>query len=203
MNRPFAESAEQNKQVIAEVVSKLFVDPGVVLEIGAGTGQHARYFSSLFSHLHWWPSEVPEQMPILEQGVCDTGIENLANPIPLSIELDHNSVNTARVERSFDYLFTANTLHIMSWDLVVRLIQLASELLDEGGIFLSYGPYNVQGKFTSDSNARFDQWLKQRDAVSGIRDIDELRQEGKFVGLDIDDIIEMPANNKILVWRKI
>ncbi len=202
MNRPYAESADQNKEVIAEVLRQFFVKSGILLEIGAGTGQHARYFSSLFMRLRWTPSEVPEYIPMLEQGITDSGISNLVDPI----SVDVNTVQTGHsgpLAAQYDYIYTANTLHIMSWVSCMNLISLASNLLVSGGLMVTYGPYNVDNQFTSDSNERFDLWLKQRDSLSGIREIAELRREGLEKDLEINEIIEMPVNNKILIWRKI
>ncbi|VAW73321.1 hypothetical protein MNBD_GAMMA12-3318 [hydrothermal vent metagenome] len=202
MNRPYAESADQNKEVIVDVLRQYFVKSGNVLEIGAGTGQHARYFSSLLTTLRWTPSEVPDYMLMLEQGITNSGISNLIDPI----SVDVNTVqpgSSGPLAVQYDYIYSANTLHIMSWQSCINLISLVSNLLASGGLMVTYGPYNVNNQFSSDSNERFDLWLKQRDSLSGIRDIDDLRCEGLEKNLQIDDIIEMPVNNKMLIWRKI
>ncbi len=204
MTRPYAESADQNKRVIAEVLEKLFVTPGNVLEIGAGTGQHALYFASLFPHLYWTPSDVSSQIRMLDQGIVDSGFANVSVSLTLDVDVVAKLVKSMQtLSEQYDYIYTANTLHIMSWASCINLLSLVSSVLPSGGIMVSYGPYNVDGKFTSDSNARFEQWLKQRNPVSGIRDIADLRREGLERHLEIKQVIEMPANNKILVWSKI
>jgi len=201
LNRPFSESADQNKIVITEVLQQHFVNDGTVLEIGAGKGQHARHFSSSLPHLQWTPTEVPHYIAMLEQGVVDSGLTNLASALALDVNVPNSSDSTLLT--SYDYIFTANTLHIMSWQSCIHLISLAANLLTAEGLMATYGPYNVDGKFTSDSNARFEQWLTQRDPKSGIRDIADLRREGLEQGLEIVNIIEMPVNNKLLIWRKV
>jgi len=101
-----------------------------------------------------------------------------------------------------DVVFTANTVHIISWTLVQALFRGVGRLLPPGGSLMIYGPFNYGGDFTSDSNARFDQWLKDRDAQSGIRNFEDIDALARNAGLELRDDIEMPANNRILVWKK-
>ena len=195
--RPYAESADQNKQVIADVLVRVFTKTAKVLELGAGTGQHARYFASLFTHLHWTPTEMAEQMSTLELGVAESGFPNLDEAIPVNVSDDTTHPNK---EMPFEYIYTANTMHIMPWQSVLDMISMIGKALSPGGIFASYGPYNQNGKFTSESNKRFDQILKARGVGSGLRDIDDIKFECNAVGLELSEIVEMPVNNKILVW---
>lgn len=69
-----------------------------------------------------------------------------------------------------------------------------------GGRVCLYGPYNYGGNFTSEGNARFDAWLKNRDPDSGVRDFEAVNELAAAHGLELLRDIEMPSSNRILVW---
>jgi SAM-dependent methyltransferase len=100
-------------------------------------------------------------------------------------------------------IFSANTVHIMSWNDVEQMFAGIGRILKSGGVFCLYGPFNYNGQFSSESNARFDLWLKHRDPVSGVRDFEALQLLAQEAGLNFIDDIEMPANNRILLWEKV
>ena len=195
-NKPFAESSEQNKDVILEVLTQVFEEPGQVLEIGSGTGQHAVYFSEKLPHLHWQPSDVADNLPGIRMWLEESDCDNLADCTEIDLQKHEFP------QQAYDYVFTANTVHIVSWPLVQAMFAGVGQALKPGGRFVIYGPFNYEGKFTSESNARFDQWLKQRDPASGIRHFEELVKlaEGNEMVLLRD--FEMPVNNRVLVWVK-
>lgn len=199
--KPFAESCEQNKNVILEVIKPLLENCTDVLEIGSGTGQHAIHFSQAMPHLRWYPSDRIEalagiQMWLDEYRESGNPLNNIYNPI----ELDVAQSNWPEIE--VDAIFMANTLHIMHWHEVQLMFQEMSPLLRTNGMVLVYGPFNYNGKYTSDSNRQFDSWLKSRDPESGIRDFNELDALADANSLKIMADFEMPANNRILCWCK-
>jgi hypothetical protein len=104
--------------------------------------------------------------------------------------------------RSVDAVFTANTLHIMSWAEVKALYQGLGSVLTPGGVFCVYGPFRYEGRYTSDSNQEFDRMLQERDAQSGLRDIRDITQLAKQYGLRLDADNDLPANNRLLVFTK-
>jgi cyclopropane fatty-acyl-phospholipid synthase-like methyltransferase len=197
-NKPFAQSSEENKQVILEQLKALYGDVKNVLEIGSGTGQHAVYFAQQLEHLKWQPTELSENIPGINLWLEGAQLNNIEAPLELNVEQ-----NNWRLPTSYDAVFTANTLHIMSIKHVELLFKGLQSVLNDGGLFCCYGPFNKNGKFTSESNANFDVWLKQRDSVSGIRDMSELTAFAGRASLNLIDDIEMPANNRILVWKKV
>lgn len=196
MQLPFSEAAERNKHPILEKLVSLLATRKSVLEIGSGTGQHAVYFAPALPHLQWQPSELPEILPLLcSQCICHPA-ENLAAPIALDID------DVKWPDSQPDAVFTANTLHIIHWSLVCRLFVQVGKLLPENGICCTYGPFNMNGRYTSESNAQFDNWLKKRDPESGIRDIADLQHQAERCGLLLQEDYVMPANNRMIVWRK-
>lgn len=194
-NKPWSESSVQNRAPILAVLSEAFSAPGTALEIGSGTGQHAVYFAADLPHLQWQPSDVAENLPGIRLWRTESALDNILNPI----ELD---VKNAWPETIFDYVFSANTAHIMSWPLVQLMLSGVANSLRANGKFCLYGPFNRNGKFTSESNERFESWLKSRDPESGIRDIEEVVSFAASKGLEPVGEHPMPANNLILAFSK-
>ena len=196
MNKPCAESCEQNSGPILRVIKPLLENCASVLEIGSGTGQHAVYFAERMPHLTWHTSDCAQYMSGINLWLDDAGLENLLRPI----ELDVSRSIWPRI--CIDAVFSANTVHIMHWPDVEALFSGVSDVLRQGGVFLLYGPINYKGAYTSQSNENFDRWLKNRDPDSGIRDFEDLDRLARQAGLKLVNDIEMPANNRILCWRR-
>jgi cyclopropane fatty-acyl-phospholipid synthase-like methyltransferase len=194
-NKPYAEACDENKLPILEQLQRLFRESRTVLEVGSGTGQHGVFFATALPNLIWQTSDREENLEGIRAWLSEARLKNLLPPITLDVSL-------AWPDASYDAVFSANTTHIMSWPEVTRLFQGVGHILQSEGRFVLYGPFNYQGAFTSESNSRFDQWLKSRDPHSGIRDFDELNALAAGQGLIFEEDIEMPVNNRILVWRK-
>lgn len=195
--KPFAESCEENKKPILEILKEHFSDCEQVLEIGSGTGQHAVYFSQKLPHLHWQTSELPEHHTGINEWLKEAEHTNISPPI----ELDVNQ--SPWLIHKIDAIFSANTVHIMDWSSVEKMFSGIGLVLKPQGIFCLYGPFNYHGEFTSESNQKFDQWLKDRNPDSGIRDVDNLIDLGFLHQLRLVQDYEMPANNRLLVWQKV
>jgi len=193
-SRPNAPAAERNREPILEVLRTEFGDRRSVLEIGSGTGQHAVWLGPELSHLVWQTSERPGNLAGVRAWV---GGEGLAN-VPPPIELDAASADVP--SGRYDAVFSANTAHIMSIDVVKAMFGLVGRVLPRGGKFCLYGPFNMQGQFTSDSNRLFDASLRARDPSMGIRDIEMLDQFAGSAGLVRTAVYAMPANNFCVVW---
>ena len=192
MTKPYTESCDQNKDPILSILSPLFLDYSKVLEIGSGTGQHAVYFSEKMPHLTWYTSDRVSYHQGINMWIDKAGLTNIKPPI----ELDVSISPWPRLE--VDAIFSANTVHIMSRQEVGSFIEGAARLLDHRGSLLIYGPFNYDGRYTSDSNNRFDQWLKDRDPLSGIKNFEEIDKLANNCGLQLDTDYEMPENNRIL-----
>lgn len=192
--RPFSQAAENNKTPIRDVLLTHCSTPGELLEIGAGTGQHAAWLAGQLPHLRWQPSDVPEHLRTIQAWLTET-----QSPALPPIALD---VNDTWPQRDFDYLFTANTFHIMPAPFVSRCIQAGCQRLRQSGRFLIYGPFNYDGKYTSDSNARFDEWLKEANAERGIRDQEWVVEQFAEQGFRLKADHAMPANNRMLVFSR-
>ena len=195
--KPYAESCEQNRDPILAVLREIFADRKQVLEIASGTGQHAVYFGQALPHLSWQTSELPENHAGIHAWLDEARLPNVLPP--LAIDLNEEAWPLAS---SVDAIFNANTVHIVSWPAVERMFAGIGRVLAPGGILALYGPFNYGGNFTSQSNARFDAWLKGRDPESGVRDFEALDQLAGLQGLVLQQDVAMPANNRTLVWKK-
>lgn len=196
MDKPYAESCEQNRAPILAVLREAFADRSYVLEIGSGTGQHAVYFGAELPHLRWQTGDVPLHHTGIRMWLEDAALPNVLPPIAL--DANQSTWQTGR----YDAVFSANTLHIMSWAEVERCFAGIGQVLEPGGVLAIYGPFNFGGAFTSDSNARFDAWLKACDPDSGIRDFEAVDALARQQGLHLEADVAMPANNRILIWRR-
>ncbi len=194
--KPFAESCEQNRLPILAVLRDEFADAGRILEIGSGTGQHAVFFAAELPHLEWQTSDRRQNHPGIHAWLADEGGPNALPPLALDVRRDPWPAP------GFDGVFSANTAHIMDWPAVEALFAGVAAVLRPGGRFCLYGPFNIDGQYSSESNARFDAWLRQRDPASGIRDRDELTALAVRHGLRHRAEHLLPANNRIQVWEK-
>lgn len=195
MNRPFSQACENNKAPILAVLERHFANITSVLEVGSGTGQHAVYFAEHMPHLCWQTSDRRENLEGIASWLQWAELENMPQPLALDVRDDWPL-------DSVEGIFSANTLHIMSWPEVEIFFSQLQRVLKPEGLLCIYGPFNYGGAYTSDSNAQFDQWLKSRDPLSAIRDFEAVNELAKAAGLDLLEDNAMPANNRCLVWQK-
>ena len=193
--KPFAPAAEENREAILNVLREEFKFTSSVLEIGSGTGQHAAYFSQQLPHLTWQSSDKFEMLAGINMWLNDTNTQNT----PDAIELD---VCSHWPQQNYQGAFAANVAHIMHWHEIEALFSGLDHVLTSSAVFCLYGPFNIDGKYTSESNRRFDQWLKNRDPESCIRDRKNLDQLALKNNFQASTEFDMPANNKILSWRR-
>lgn len=194
--KPYAESCEQNREPILAVLREAFAESRRVLEIASGTGQHAVHFGQALPHLTWQTSELPENHAGIQAWLDEADLANVLPPLALDVNAADWPLATV------DAIFNANTVHIIAWPAVERLFAGIGRVLEADGIVCMYGPFNYGGRFTSESNARFDAWLKARDPISGVRDFEALDRLAQAQGLGLEQDVAMPSNNRTLIWRR-
>ena len=193
---PFSQACENNKQAILARIRPLLEDREQVLEIGSGTGQHAVHFAAAMPALNWMPTEIESQLPVLSPRCDAFAGANVATPAALDVCARPWPVPVP------DAMYTANTLHIMPWSAVESFFGWLADSAPEDFLLLVYGPFNYGGRYTADSNAQFDAWLKERDPLSGIRDFEAVDALARQAGLSLIVDEAMPANNRLLAWRR-
>jgi len=194
---PLSEACERNKDPILGILRGAFASSRRVLEIGSGTGQHAVYFARHLPKLRWQPSDTGDSIGALRARIEQEGTANIAPPVLLDVRSHPWPVT------DIDSIFSANTLHIMSWEAVREFFRGVGALLATGGVLCVYGPFRYAGRYTSESNAAFDRYLQERDKASGIRDFEAVNELAQQESLELVGDHDMPAHNRTLVWRGI
>jgi len=195
-HKPHSPACDRNQEPILTVLRELYREPLTVLEIGSGTGQHAVYMGRHLPHVAWLTSDRAENHAGIWQWLTETPMLNVEPPLELDVCMEKWPV------QDLDAIFSANTAHIMSWPAVECMFIGAGRKLPAGGSLALYGPFNIDGEYTSASNRAFDQQLRARDPEMGIRDTADLNHLARANGLVLESDHPLPANNRILVWRK-
>ena len=193
---PHSPSCERNKHVIMEVLREYLVSGDQVLEVGSGTGQHVVFFGALFPEVRWQPSDTGDYLDILKRRLQHEASANVVDAIELDVRMQPWPLD------NFDLLFSANTLHFMGRQSVRAFFRGVGEVLREDGFLIVYGPFNYNGAYTSQSNADFDIWLKSTDPVRAIKDFEWVAELAEEQGLALLRDVKMPANNRMLIWRR-
>ena len=195
MSKPCSPAAERNRAVILEVLREQLPAGARVLEVGSGTGQHAVHFAAALPQLVWQTSDRADNLAGIRAWLAEAALPN--TPPPLAFD-----VGGAWPQARYGAVFSANTLHIMSWAEVERLFGGLPQLLEPQARVIVYGPFNYQGRFTSDSNAAFDATLRADHPQRGIRDFEAVARLAAAAGLALVEDRAMPANNRCITWRK-
>lgn len=194
-HKPFSQACENNKDPILQEIQTVLSQPTTVWEIGSGTGQHACYFARHLPYVVWQPTDRFENIA----GIClwqeEAQLANLKPALTLDV------TDAVWPCESIDSLFTANTLHIMSWGEVQIFFDRLAVYLNPKALVCIYGPFNYNGTYTSESNVRFDQWLKNKNTSSGIKDFKDIMILATSKGFGLLKDIAMPANNRLLVLQ--
>ncbi|HSX61557.1 MAG TPA: DUF938 domain-containing protein [Tahibacter sp.] len=195
-DKPYSAASERNREPILAVLRDAFRDCRNVLEIGSGTGQHAVHFAAQMPWLRWQSSDRAENLPGIRAWLDEAALPNTPEPLELDVAQQPWSVTAV------DAVFSANTLHIMSWDEVGQMFAGIAACVRAGGLLAIYGPYNIGGRFTSESNEAFDRALRAAVPHRGIRDAAEVDALAARHGFVLTGDHALPANNRCRLWRR-
>ncbi len=218
--RAFAPACERNRMPILSVLSEVLREKANVVEIAAGTGEHAFHFTEARPGWTWHPTDpdanalksqrawratashsriaMPVQLDVLDEDWPKTMLAAFENVDQTSDEKAARRIHA----KELDVLFCANMIHISPWECTQALFRGAAKLLCDDAILLTYGPYKKDGEFTSEGDVRFEGWLKEKDPRFGVRDVADVSEVAKKAGWIFVDEKEMPVNNKILVFKR-
>ncbi|MBP6750716.1 MAG: DUF938 domain-containing protein [Xanthomonadaceae bacterium] len=207
--KPHSPACDRNKEPILAVLREHFADRRRVLEIGSGTGQHAVHFAAAMPGWVWQCTDAEDALPGIRMWLDEAALPNTPAPFALQAATEPQPHFAPPLPASaegkgtgYDAVFSANTLHIMGWPEVEAFFAALPALLAADATVAVYGPFNRDGAYTSESNREFDAWLKARDPRSGIRDIEAVYALAEKAGLRPVADVAMPANNRMLVWRR-
>lgn len=192
--RKHAPATLRNREAIAAVLAEVLPASGTVLEIASGSGEHCAFFAERFPALHWQPSD-PEPSALASIASWCAGLDNVAPPVAIDAAAVHWPVGRA------DALLCINMVHISPWAATLGLLDGVARVLPQGAPLILYGPYRRAGVETAPSNEAFDASLKARDPRWGLRDVADVNAAAAARGLSFEQLVEMPANNIVLVYR--
>ncbi|CAH1745819.1 conserved protein of unknown function [Thauera humireducens] len=195
--RQFSPSAARNRDPILAVLQRVLPDAGLVLELGSGTGEHAMHFARHLPALRWQPSDAdPAAMRSIADWAAHSALANVLSPLCFDLAASPWPVDAA------DAIVAINVLHYSPWQSTPALFAGAAAVLPAGGVVVCYGPYRRGGAHTAPSNADFDDWLRSVDPRFAVRDLEAVEAEAQRCGFRLDEVIDMPANNFSLVFRR-
>ncbi len=197
--RLVAPSAARNVGAICDLLQQVAPVRGSALELASGTGQHVARLAAALPGLHWHPSEVDAaRRASIDAHARDTGCANLAP----AIELDATAEGWGARHSGQMLIFLSNLLHLISEAETRVLISEAAIALAPRGRLVIYGPFMRAGELTSDGDATFHQSLLAQDPEIGYKDDFDMMDLMQEAGLEMVDVVEMPANNLVLVAAK-
>ena len=203
-NRLFFSATQRNKECIGNVLSRIIKKNDAVLEIGSGSGEHGVFFQKRFPGIIWQTSD-PE---LVHRKSISSWIkyEELNHKMPQPIMLDVEKTPwkiPLNLVHSLQGIVSINMIHIARWTSTIELFRESGKLLNNGQFLMLYGPFKIDNKHTSQSNYFFDNSLKLQNNLWGIRNLEEVTDEGEKNGFFQEDIINMPANNLSIIYRKV
>lgn len=216
-------SAERNQGPILEVLHRLLSRSGEkkLLEVSSGTGQHASIIGQQFTNIKIQPSEYEKRnFASIRAYAQDCMAQNVYPPIYIDISEefpkwdenrktyndyyfnDPTKKSISHYFNDLDYMLNINMIHIAPFACTIGLFRTAGSLLKNNGLLITYGPVAVDGNLTPESNVAFDKHLRSENPEWGVRDTKELKEIAGNFGITLDQMFDMPANNKILSWKK-
>ena len=197
-DRRSAPAAVRNRGPIADVLREWLPERGLILEIASGTGEHAAYFAGQFPELTWQPSDIhPGALASIAAWRAASGLANVLDPLNLDAASSNWPIKHA------DAVLSINMVHISPWASALGLIDGAARLLEKSAPLILYGPWLKSDVPTAPSNMAFDADLRRRDPEWGLRKVEEFSQAANERGLELEQVRPMPANNMMLLFRRI
>jgi SAM-dependent methyltransferase len=187
----------RNREPILDVLRRVLPSRGLVLEIASGSGEHAAYFAKRLPALMWQPTDPdPRARASIAGHRTAADAPNLLPPLWLDAMSDEWPIQRA------DALVCINMIHITPWAASKGLMTGAERVLRPGGVLYLYGPYQIDGRHTAQSNEDFDAWLRTQNAQWGVRDIAEVAALAQCHALSLRETVSMPANNLSVVFER-
>ncbi len=195
--RLHAPAAQRNRDAILAVLEGILPQAGLVLEVASGSGEHAVHFARALPHLTFQPSDPsPDAVASIAAWAQGSGLGNILPPLVINASATHWPIQAA------DAILCINMIHIAPWAAAEGLFRQAGGLLEPGRPLYLYGPYLRADRPLEPSNAAFDESLRSRDPGWGLREVDAVAALAAASGFGPPQVIEMPANNLSLVFRR-
>ncbi len=195
--RRFAPATARNREPLLAVLERYVPEGARVLEIAAGSGEHACFFAERLPVAEWQPTDADaESRASIDAWRGHSGVARVAPALELDVTASAWPVSRA------DVVLCVNMIHISPWEATLGLMRGAGEVLPGGGVLVLYGPYRRFGSHTAPSNADFDASLRARDPRWGVRDLEAVAEAASAALLSLTEVVAMPANNFSVVFRR-
>jgi len=203
-NRLFFPATQRNKFCIGDVLSRFIKKKGTILEIGSGSGEHGIFFQKRFPEIIWQTSD-PK---LIHRKSISSWIEfeELQDKMPQPIMIDVEKIPwkiPLHLSHSLMGIVSINMIHVAKWTSTIAFFRESGKLINKDQFLMLYGPFKISNKHTSQSNYFFDKTLKMQNNLWGIRNLEQVNDEGNKNGFIQEDIIKMPANNFSIIFRKV
>ncbi len=198
-----APAAERNRDVVRGRLLEIVPDTAQdLLKVSSGTGQHGAHCAPAMPQLRWWPTELdPGRLASIAAYAADTPSGNLMPPQQLDVT--ESNWETATEPQRADVILNINMVHIAPWAACTGLVRGAGRKLTDGGLLVLYGPFRQRHVETVASNEAFDVWLKDQDPAYGLRFVEDIAEEAARHNLSLSEILTVPANNLMVVFRSV
>ncbi len=188
----------RNRGPLLEVLRDRLPESGTVLEVGSGSGQHIAFFAAQLPHLTFQPSDVQsDHVASIQAWVKEAGVTNVETALLL------DACQPGWPLESVEAVLCVNVIHIAPWEVCQSLMRESGRLLAPGAPLILYGAMQLEGRHVSQSNVEFDRGLRAQDPRWGVRDLEQVDEAASCHGLQRDELIKMPANNFVVVYRRI
>ena len=200
--RLYFPATQRNKIHISRAISNFLPKKGSILEIASGSGEHGVFFQSLFPFINWQLSDPnPTYRKSISSWIHYQGLtKKMSQPLDLEVNKKPWPLS-AKFQETLQAIICINLLHISPWESTEAIFKGAKDYLRKHQILILYGPFKRNAKHTSHSNEIFDHTLKAQNKLWGVRDLDEINNKAKEIGFNVDEIIDMPANNLLVIYR--
>ena len=201
--RQFAAATLRNREPILAVLDRVMPPEGTILEIGSGSGEHAVYFAPRLEGRHWLPSDAaPDKRMSIAAWIEAEPADNILKPVNIDTCTHHWTVERVIPSPRIVAIASMNMIHIAPWRACLGLMAGAARILKRGHILYLYGPFFRDGIQTAPSNESFDDRLQVENPEWGIRDLETVADAASSQGLDLAEVVEMPANNLSVIFRR-
>ena len=192
----------RNRESIAAVLSNYISPNSFLLEIASGSGEHGVFFQKKFPSITWQTSD-PELVHrnSINSWIMHEGLySKMPKPLDIDVEMRPWSINN-RLAALIKGIVCINMIHISPWSCTRSLFEESKKYLDQSNFLMLYGPFLRKEKQTSESNLNFDQSLKIQNPLWGLRNLEDVNVIASENGFNLDNVIDMPANNLSVIYR--
>ena len=190
-------AAARNRQALLEVLQGVLPRRARILELASGSGEHALHCTRAMPEWTWQPSDInSDALASINAWRQHEGPDNLRAPLAFDVVGDFWPAGP------YDVVVAINLIHIAPWEVAEALLAGAGQCLQERGRLILYGPFMREGRHTAPSNAAFDAQLQSRDPRWGLRNLEAVVTVAQAHDLDLDRVVEMPANNLTVLLRR-